>query len=151
MKHHPFLLSFLIVFLITTAIHTSAKVYELYFHLVWLDLFVHLLAGIGLGIFVLWALLFSSFAPARFRAPWQFVMTSVITVCVVGVFWELFEWQTGSMGPSNNLVLDTTLDMLMNILGAVLAGWYVWHFQPHTTPTTHDHDPLYEPGDPDLL
>ncbi|MEX0673027.1 MAG: hypothetical protein WDZ82_02305 [Candidatus Paceibacterota bacterium] len=151
MKRHPFLLSFVVLLAVTTTVHFTAQQYFLYYHFVWLDLFVHLLAGVGLGILVLWVLLFSSWAPLRYRAPWQFVMTSIISVLAVGALWELFEWYTSTRGPAANIVLDTTLDMLMNLLGAILAGWYVWHFHPRSTPTTHHHDPLYEPGDTDIL
>lgn len=80
----------------------------LYWKNVWFDIPMHFLGGLTIGVFAA-ALVY------RFR-PWFFVLLS--TVAFVG--WEVFEYLFG-IPKEANYVFDTSLDLLMDALGALIV------------------------------
>lgn len=88
--------------------HTWALTDYLYWYFVWLDVPVHLLGGLTLGMFLI---SFSrTFRPRLFAVGIAFVILG----------WEVFEVLIGT-GREINYAFDTSLDILMGTLGALLA------------------------------
>lgn len=51
-------------------------------------------------------------------------MWTVLFVLVIGAGWEVFEYVNGFFIGEVNVVADTALDLVMDVVGG-LAGWYV--------------------------
>ena len=88
--------------------HTWALTDYLYWYFVWLDVPVHLLGGLTLGMLLI------SFS--RTFRPWFYI--AGIAVVILG--WEVFEMGIG-MRREANYIFDTSLDIFMGTLGAMLA------------------------------
>lgn len=88
--------------------HSFALATYLYWYYVWLDVPVHLLGGLTL------AMVFIGIE-TRFR-PIAFVLFMIAVI----VGWEVFEFFIGTPQEAN-FIFDTSLDILMGALGAVLA------------------------------
>ncbi|HEX2792267.1 MAG TPA: hypothetical protein VHO23_00930 [Candidatus Paceibacterota bacterium] len=89
----------------------------LYWRYPWFDTFMHFLGGLTLAVFLI--------AVFRRARPRLFLLGMI----GVAVGWEAFELLIGTEREAN-FVLDTSLDLLMDTLGAVaayaLARFTVW-------------------------
>ena len=58
----------------------------------------------------------------RVTSGWKGILTVVAAVLVVGTCWELFEYYGGVVDRTEpGLLLDTTIDYIMNVKGALAA------------------------------
>lgn len=89
-------------------IHAWALSAYLYWRIVWLDMPVHLLGGLTIGMGVI--------ALLHVFRPWVFVVLMVLAI----VGWEVFELLIG-IPREANFVFDSALDVLMGALGGVVA------------------------------
>ncbi len=89
-------------------IHAWALSAYLYWRIVWLDMPVHLLGGLTIGMGII--------ALLRVFRPWVFVVLMVLAI----VGWEAFELLIG-IPREANFVFDSALDVLMGALGGVVA------------------------------
>lgn len=92
-----------------------ASAHYLYWEYWWYDIMMHLLGGLLMGAFALWFLRFEF----RDKKLPLFIISFVFVLCV-GVAWEIFEYFTDSYGAAN-YTLDTTLDLLMDVVGMMSA------------------------------
>lgn len=89
-------------------LHYLALTQSLYWYYVWLDVPVHFLGGLAIGMLVI--------AVLHVFRPWVFL------IAIVGVLvgWELFELVIHTTREIN-FYFDTALDVLMGTLGALTA------------------------------
>jgi hypothetical protein len=111
---HPRLsLSILALGASLAAFHWFATLNFLYWQYVWLDTVSHFLGGTLVGLIALRLL-------RGVRLPFSGIIPIIVLVSVVGVGWETFEVLIGSPREAN-YAFDTSLDLLMDILGACFA------------------------------
>lgn len=111
----------LLIALVLSAIlalsHYVASEEYLYWRFVWLDVPVHFLGGLTLGVVVV--------ALLNARKPVSYI--ALMAVVILG--WEVFEYIFG-LPRESNYMFDTALDVLMGTLGAsvayVLARLSLW-------------------------
>jgi phosphoglycerol transferase MdoB-like AlkP superfamily enzyme len=119
MYAHPIIITGFLLLSLLGLIHTSAIVYFWYWQFPWLDVSVHFLGGLTVGFFVLW-FVFRLLGPAHVLWTRGSLYIVLLTVILVGVLWEIFEYNVG-ISRGSNFAFDTSLDMVMNIVGAVTA------------------------------
>ncbi len=94
-----------------------AGLYYLYWVFWWYDIMMHFVTGAVVGAFVAWGVL-------RFRAD---VSLSAlfgivfISIMVIGIGWEIFEYVTGAFIGESDILFDTLHDIVMDTLGAFFS------------------------------
>lgn len=102
------LLMALVLSTMLAVLHSWALTAYLYWQYVWLDVPVHLLGGLALGMVFI--------AVVRTFRPYSYILFMMVVV----FGWELFEFVIGT--PRDvNFFFDSSLDVLMGALGGVLA------------------------------
>lgn len=95
---------------IISALHYFALANYWYFIFPWLDLIMHFLGGLFISLSVLFL----------FEIK-RVYLISILSVLIVSIFWELFEHSLGVF--KDDYVLDTVVDFIMGVLGAVGGGY----------------------------
>lgn len=90
------------------AVHVEALNEYLYFQYLWLDIPVHFLGGLVLGMFFI--------APQRTVRPKTYLL--LVAAALIG--WEVFEYLIG-VRHEEQFLTDTSLDIVMGALGALVA------------------------------
>lgn len=87
---------------------------DLFFRIWWFDIPMHILGGVWAGYAVIWVLQ---------RSGWGATLAHVVVgAFVIGVAWELFEYTYDvAYSPFMSYPLDTAKDLLMDVLGGMLA------------------------------
>jgi hypothetical protein len=103
-------------------LHLLGLSLELYWRIWWYDRVVHIMAG-GLTSMVI--LSFNS-VQNRFQSKTALFVASVAIALLCGVLWEVFELTSGvTMLIDRGYRLDTTLDIVCDGIGGVIAGFYL--------------------------
>lgn len=97
--------------------HITATHLSLYWKYPWYDYVTHMLGGVCLGLIYL---LFASYAKRLPRRYFTFIAT-LSFVLIAGLVWEIFEMYAGLWGMEANIVSDTFIDIMMDVLGGVIA------------------------------
>ncbi len=101
----------------------SADTFYLYWTNWWLDSIVHFLAGVTVGMtgILVWHFYFKSIP----RVP-KSILIATTCVIIVGILWEVYELYFGieSILDGMYYFVDTTSDILLDILGALFGGLY---------------------------
>lgn len=105
----PWLLATLVCALIVAALEQWAVADFLYWRYVWFDMIMHFLGGLTIGL-ALVALMASKCRPFWFLSG----------MIAVAIGWEVFEVLIGSPREAN-YVLDSSIDLLMDTAGALIA------------------------------
>ena len=95
-----------------------AGTYYLYFFYWWYDVMMHFLGGVVIGGLAAWGV--HRFMPETSLK--KLIVATLISIAVVGIGWEVFEYATGQYIGQRSIVMDTTIDLIMDTLGAVLAA-----------------------------
>ncbi len=107
----------LVLSIIVATLQQWAMTDFLYWRYEWFDVMMHFLGGLTIGVLLV-ALL------RKFR-PFTFIILFIL----VAVGWEVFEYMFG-VPHKANYVFDTSLDFVMDVLGAtaayVAARYSVW-------------------------
>ena|SRR3989344_6435118 len=119
MLTHPIFLAGFSLLTLIGFIHTSATTLLWYWQYPWMDIAVHFLAGLIVGFFALW-LIMRVFGTEHLVWRVGSLYFTLAAVVVVGVVWEVFEYMVG-IPRGTNYQFDTSLDMLMNVLGSIIA------------------------------
>lgn len=108
---------FLSAFATLAIVHVVATKFFLYWKYQWLDIPMHFLGGIvcTLGIAIL------PFLHIRFFERHHTLVVYVSMVCIIGVGWEMFEYSVGLYQFEPDIVIDTFIDLCMDILGAIVG------------------------------
>lgn len=98
-------------------VHVTALHFFLYWKYFWLDIPVHLLGGVAvsLGVMLMVRVLF----PRLYRHVT--IITVMLTVIGIGVLWEVFEYSIGVPVDAEGFMVDTAIDLLMDICGALVG------------------------------
>jgi uncharacterized membrane protein YjdF len=124
-------LAFILVVLMG-AVHFFASFFYLYWIVWWFDNVSHFLGGLMTGVLAFWALrrfVFRSYV-LNFRGILTIILASVL---VVGVGWEVFEKVFDIAGgvPGESYMKDTTIDLIADLLGGVVASILVYKNKLH--------------------
>lgn len=116
-SHLSFVLGFAFLSLVAI-VHHFALLNAWYYELKWLDTWVHLVSGVSLGFFLTWLFLIRLFG--RVSSSWSLYLTVILTL-IISLLWEWFEVSIG-LRFKDNYYFDTSLDVAMNIIGALFAN-----------------------------
>ena len=93
---------------------------KLYFYwtLQYYDSIVHFLAGMSVGFACLWILMHKT------TSGKNILLTALVASFSVGIIWELFELYIRVVSFSDGIhyITDTASDLLMDVLGGLIAG-----------------------------
>lgn len=73
----------------------------------WLDIAMHTAGGLVIGLIA-----------TLFVTRWSHL---ILAVLVIGVLWEVFEYVIGISLVEPNFALDTSLDLLFDVIGGLIA------------------------------
>ena len=97
-------------------LHTAAIYFHWYWEVSWFDIFMHLISGIWVG--VVGILLFAQDTSLR-----NAFCIALLSALAVGLLWELYEYATGMTFTLSSYPIDTSTDLLMDLVGA--AGGFI--------------------------
>lgn len=123
MKSHPLAALFLSVYMLL-ALHTAAEFLYWYWLYPWFDLLTHFLGGVCVGLGVLWFFFGSKYSKEYVWTPRKGVAFVLVGIAVVGLAWEAYEVVTHllfSVPFEKGYVLDSSIDLVMDTLGALTA------------------------------
>ncbi len=113
-----FFLPFLLSAVLVGGLDLLGVFFDLYWKYWWFDIPLHMLGGFFVAFC---AFAFASYAKKSFTSH-ELLLFLVLTVLVVGVLWEVFEFTTDLVLRENPYYLfDTVKDILDDSIGAVLA------------------------------
>ncbi len=98
----------------------------LYFQFPPYDIFMHILGGIGIGLFIT-AFVKSNFS--HFTSALHVRRNIVVGVFLVGVVWELFEMYFNIAGAplwTKAYYIDTVKDLIDDMIGGAIVVWVVF-------------------------
>lgn len=117
-----FILIFLFAVLLAT-LHFVGSQFEFYLDLWWFDILMHALGGaISGGFTLIVARWFRPLSPILERVSGAYSI-AILGALFIGISWEVFEKYYDLIYTQNYLV-DTTIDLIMDVLGSVLIGRY---------------------------
>ena len=123
MLRHPLFYTQLVVLILVAVLHSAGVYASLYW--IWqpFDLITHFLGGAWVSLVALWIVFFSDLTPLSLRR-FSMVAVALVAVFVVGLLWELFEFFV-EVPKGVAYYQDTALDLIMDVLGALSAWWFV--------------------------
>jgi hypothetical protein len=128
MIRQPILKELLFVSIFIAVLHHVAIVFSWYWVFWWMDILMHFLGGVAIGLAILW-LVFVSGSVSIISMPHERLLGLCIVigcVLVVGLGWEIFEFYA-KVPNEKNILADTTIDFIMDALGGLVAYLYVVH------------------------
>lgn len=120
MKRNTFIFLFILISLISF-LNKLGGDFDLYWRFWWYDIVMHFLGGLWIGLITLWIYYLSGyFKKNKKDKPFVFLL-SFLSVLIVGISWEIFEYLFEIVF-SSNYISDTALDLIMDILGGLVAS-----------------------------
>lgn len=101
----------------------------LYWRWSWLDMLMHFLGGVWVGLAILWIYYlsgkFKNIPENRKCISYVYILAGTVAL-VIGVFWEIFEFSLDLFVTFNefNGFYDTASDILFALIGAIIAAKY---------------------------
>jgi hypothetical protein len=123
MRARSFPYSVLVGMILAIAVVNAAALYwHLYFYLRWFDIPMHFIGGLWTALFAL--SMYYRLPLARHDwSPWFIGALGVASTMIVGLGWELFEFNLDTIvGFSDRNHGDTLADLVMDLLGAIIAA-----------------------------
>ena len=119
-ERHKKLLIVLAVSGLLAILNWYANAYFLYFRFWWFDIVMHFLGGVFSALALLWAYhyVFGKYFDQRRE---RLLLVALVGTLIVGVLWEVFESIAGIHALEGNIIPDTSLDIIMDLLGAYVA------------------------------
>ena len=116
-----FPVSLLVLILFIAIINGFAYKFSWYWRIPWLDMPMHFLGGFWVGSVVLWFYFLGAYTQHL-----RILLASLLAVIVVGVLWELFEFNIDTIVSvsEQNGTLDTGSDIMFDIIGGTAAAVY---------------------------
>jgi hypothetical protein len=110
-----------ILLVLVGIIDLTAEKFYLYEYIWWLDIVVHFLAGVCIGVAALW--LYTVLKKTTVLNAKKFLFLSFSAAIVVGALWEVYELGVGitSLSDGAAYVTDTLSDLLMDVTGGLLG------------------------------
>jgi len=106
-----------VVGLLVAALHVRAIASAWYWSYWWMDIVMHFLGGLFVGLVVVWAL--CQVRENGFEIK-NTTLVVLLGVLIVSVGWEVFEYMTGVF-LSEELFPDTLYDLVFDVLGGAAA------------------------------
>ena len=150
MMKNRLLLAAVIVLGTAFSVHVYAHLEKLYWHVWWLDIPMHFFGGVGGGFLGLWAALVLGLLPLTGRRADSFGSATIswkdsphvwslgcalVATAIIGLAWEVLEVfllaYSGYAIPAG-YIPDTTLDLIMDAVGATTAWWIFYRVQWET-------------------
>lgn len=125
LKHRLFTEQFVLVTIIAILHYLALKFY-LYWSIWWFDIPVHFLGGLWVGFIAMWFLFLSGivYKNVEFTKTTKIFLIIVASVIAVGILWEVFEVYSGVLTFEKNYWSDTSLDLVMDTIGGIVAFIY---------------------------
>jgi len=116
-----FLLSIFFLASSIAFLHMIGSEFFLYWRFWWYDIVMHFLGGLMVGMIALWVYnYFEYFKNKEINKSLIFLYTFLV-VLSVGIGWEVFEFLI-EVDFSNNYISDTSLDLIMDIVGSLFSS-----------------------------
>lgn len=116
-------LLFLFIYLIFLA-DIIANHFFLYWKFWWFDMIMHFLGGWWIACLGYYLFFLSNYFSKTFKKCSIFI-TTFSFVLTIGILWEIFEYLTKVSLRQDNYILDTYLDLLMDVWGWSLAYFFL--------------------------
>ena len=120
----------LLLFIIMMGVANAlAEHFFLYWRLPWLDMLMHFLGGVWIGLSVLWIYYlsgkFKNIPEDHRKATYVYFLAGIVAL-VIGIFWEIFEFNLIFFITFDefNGFYDTAGDIILAVIGALLATRY---------------------------
>jgi hypothetical protein len=95
-----------------------AGLYYFYWLYWWYDIMMHFLGGALIGGLAVWGAVYHS--PSL---TWrQLLGIALCTIALIGGGWEFFEYLTGQYVGQVGVAFDTTIDLIMDLIGTLIAA-----------------------------
>jgi hypothetical protein len=116
-------ISFLLVttLFVVLVLHLMAIFFKFYWTTWWFDHIVHFIAGVSVGLFYI---LFRRYF-LWLEKYLGYLFSFLSFVLFVGIAWEVFEYYTGLTSSMEGYWLDTSIDIVADILGGFFAFLYI--------------------------
>ena len=116
-----------IFLVITGTLNYIATIYNLYWSLKEFDSVVHFCGGVFVSLFFLWFYFYSGFFKPVKKNLARFLTISILGTMFISISWEVYELILGeAMMQKSAYPFDTTLDLIMDFLGASAACLYAY-------------------------
>ena len=102
---------------ILLSLHLFAFSFYLYWTVFWYDFLMHFLGGLTFGVLAVW------FFKIEIRSS-RALFLVLFWVLVPSLVWEVFEYLNDISVTTENYTIDTTIDFVMDTLGALAAYWW---------------------------
>ena len=103
-------------------VNAIANYWHLYFYIWWLDIPMHMLGGLWIGLFLLTTYYRKALDASRFSAL-LVSMGAVVVTTIAGIGWEVFEYYFNNMAAALPFdLLDTLSDIGNDFIGAGSAA-----------------------------
>lgn len=109
------ILTLIIIYLIFI-LDMLASHFFLYWRFWWFDIVMHFLGGFWVAFATYYLFYFSGYFK-KITKKFSLFTLSLVTLILVGVLWEVFEYLTKVSLNQLNYILDTSLDLLMDVIG----------------------------------
>lgn len=108
------------------AANAVAVYLNLYYHLSWFDIPMHILGGFWIALFGLITYYHSTLVERKDRTPLFVIAFALSMTLCIGLLWELFEFGVDySIAlTSNNDLADTLGDLINDVIGGALAATF---------------------------
>ncbi|MBX4189183.1 hypothetical protein KW785_01140 [Candidatus Parcubacteria bacterium] len=103
-------------------LHIVASKFYFYWDISWFDNVMHFLGGLSLGFFLLWFWFASGVFERSTPGKREAFVVSLVSVMLIGIGWEFFEFVHGLTQSTEAYSLDTFHDLSADFLGAAVAG-----------------------------
>lgn len=104
-------------------LHKMALSLSLYWSIVWFDIMMHFLGGALISLITLFFIYDSKFFNFSIKKPIIIFSAAIGMTLIIGLSWELWELYMGFADIFEDR-FDTTLDLIMDTLGAIAAYLY---------------------------
>jgi hypothetical protein len=130
-KETFFLLTFILVAIIAL-LHSLAYVFFWYWTLWWFDILMHFLGGVWVALTALWFFYLSGYVQRPKANMQTYLLITLGSIAVIGIAWEIFELFVGAYREEHH-VLDTTVDLIMDIVGSLAGLFFFLKIEPNLT------------------
>ena len=107
-------------FILMAILHVLATSFYLYWDFWWFDMIVHFLGGFFVAGLLIWFFFPLNMNSKKFKAT-----AVIVSILVIGVLWEVFEFRAGITMPRvRGYTLDTSKDIIMDVVGSLAVYFY---------------------------
>ena len=129
----PLFKEFILLSLSVAVLHAVATHFDLYWTTDYSDILMHFLGGAMVSVAFLWFYFYSGLFSSPNRNISLYFLIAILGTVLVSVSWEIFELlmdaeRVGDIGYAS----DTTLDFIMDLVGALVASFYSYYSSSHS-------------------